>query len=171
MNSDAAHAENFAPKLGQLSFSFVARFNELVARSRIDDWRWQHRRSSLPVVDMGSRDSGTMCAGHMNSGSDARNAERTASGVSVSTRLDRNHIGDELRTADGVGDRHDGGGADSRQSCQRGFDFSRLNPEAANFDLTIRPTDKFESAIRPPTHSITGAIHALACEFDESLCC
>src|SRR5690242_3623799 len=42
--------------------------------------------------------------------------------------------------------------------AQGRFDFAGLDPKTADFDLLIEPPEKFEIAIRPPTHPVTGSI-------------
>ena len=41
---------------------------------------------------------------------------------------------------------------------QGGFDLAQLDPGAADFDLVIRPAEKFKLAVGAPTGQVTGAI-------------
>src|SRR6478752_1210084 len=55
----------------------------------------------------------------------------------------------------------------SGMTMQGRFDFAGLDPKTADFDLLIEPPEKFEIAVRPPPHPVTGSITARAGAFLE----
>src|SRR5580765_3709484 len=52
-------------------------------------------------------------------------------------------------------------------TTQHRFDFAGLDPKTADFDLLIEPPEKFEIAVRPPPHPVTGSIATRAGAFVE----
>src|ERR1041385_5369901 len=54
-------------------------------------------------------------------------------------------------------------------TTQDRFDFAGLDSKTADFDLLIEPSEKFEIAVRPPPHPITGSIATRAGTFMEKI--
>jgi hypothetical protein len=68
------------------------------------------------------------------------------------------NVSGEMLIAGSIGARQDVRVAHTRQRADGAFDFARFDAVAAHLDLAVQAAEKFEHAVRAPSHAISGAI-------------